>query len=87
MRLAEAQMMTPARRTRMNIRHVAPATPKLQRIFKHVYNSARKEGHSDKDALRIAAATVNQYRAEHGLTIEERGRRGWWPGKKIRSRR
>lgn len=74
-------------RTRMNIRHVAPATPKLQRMFKHVFNSARKEGYSAKAATRIAAATVNQYRAEHGLTIEEHGRRGWWPGKRQRRRR
>lgn len=71
-------------RTRMNIRHVAPVTPKLQRMFKHIFNSLRREGVRVKDAIRIAAAKVNQFRADRGLTIEEVGRRGWWPGKRKR---
>lgn len=68
--------------TRMNIRRAFPATPPLQRMFKHIYNGARASGKSHAESMRIAAATVNQYRTERGLTIGTRGRRGWWPGKK-----
>ncbi len=77
---------------RMNIRHPNDGkhgTSKLQRMFKHVYNSLRVEGVADADAVRIAAARVNQHRADIGITIEEIGRAkasryGWWPGKKVR---
>lgn len=73
-------------RSRMNIRR-HPLDPKLRRMYAHIYNGLRREGLSDADALRIAAATVNKHRAEHGLTIAEHGRRGWWPGKEPRRRR
>lgn len=65
-------------------------TPKLKRMFKHVYNSLREEGYLDEDAVRIAAAVVNRYRAEEGLLVDDPGgprRYGWWPGKDARVRR
>lgn len=77
----------------MNIRHATAehrGTPKLQRMFKHIFNELRAAGTSEADAIREAAATVNKYRAKLGITVEELGRsaarkRGWWPGwKRIR---
>ena len=70
----------------MNIRR-HPLDPRLRRMYKHIYNDARRQGLDDAEALHLAAATVNRYRADHGLTIKEHGRRGWWPGKEPRRRR
>ena len=62
--------------------HAMRLPPKLERMFKHIYGAERAAGATEQLALRVAAATVNQYRAQHGLLIEDIGRRGWYPGKK-----
>lgn len=67
--------------------HVAARLPpRLERMFKHIYGAERANGATAAVAMRIAAATVNKYRAEHDLLIEDIGRRGWWPGKRRRRR-
>jgi len=65
---------------------VKPGMPRLERMFKHVFNSLRAEGYEVDDAVKIAAATVNKHRASAGLLVEDAGRRGWWPGKRARRR-
>ncbi len=67
-------------------RHAARLPPRLERMFKHIYGAERATGATATAAMRIAAATVNQYRAEHDLLIDDIGRRGWWPGKQRRRR-
>lgn len=43
--------------------------PKMERMYEHVKESEeKKEGRSEEDAERIASATVNKYRSEHGKT-------------------
>lgn len=72
----------------MNVKHPRGSRrgdERLLRMFKHVYNALRESGASDAEAQREAAAIVNKYRAEHGITVERLGRaaarrRGWWPG-------
>ena len=57
--------------------------PKRKRHFIRLYNALRDAGRSHRDAERIAAAKVNQYRAEHGELVSDVGRsRAWYPGKK-----
>jgi hypothetical protein len=41
---------------------------KRERQYEHVKESEKDEGRSEKDAERIAAATVNKTRAEKGET-------------------
>lgn len=64
--------------------------PLLRRMYKHVYNSCRRRGLGEEDAVRVAAATVNAYRARLGVTAAEFGREAalalpddlaWWPGR------
>lgn len=60
--------------------------PRRKRHFIRVYNALRDKGLSHKDAERIAAAKVNQYRAAHGELVSDVGRsRAWYPGKKPKS--
>ena len=42
------------------------SSPKRERQYEHIKDSAKKRGESDKVATRIAAATVNKERARHG---------------------
>ncbi len=47
--------------------------PKMERMYEDIKESEmKKQGRSEEDAERIAAATVNKYRSEHGLTKEEK---------------
>ena len=39
---------------------------KRERQYEHIKDSAKKQGKSTKTAKRIAAATVNKERAQHG---------------------
>jgi hypothetical protein len=41
---------------------------KRERQYKHIKESAKEQGKSEKTAERIAAATVNKTRKEHGET-------------------
>jgi hypothetical protein len=42
-------------------------------MYEHVKKSEEKEeGRSEEDAERIASATVNKYRSEHGMTKEQK---------------
>lgn len=65
---------------------VAKNTPRLQAMFKHIFNSCLDEGKTKKEAERIAAAKVNQFRRRHGLLVEDVGRDLWYPGKVIKNR-
>jgi len=42
--------------------------PKRKRQYEHIKKSELKRGMSEKDAERIAAATVNKFRREKGET-------------------
>ncbi|MBI0584153.1 MAG: hypothetical protein ISF22_07990 [Methanomassiliicoccus sp.] len=42
--------------------------PKMERMYEHVKESELKEGRSEDEAERIAAATVNKHRKEQGRT-------------------
>ncbi len=42
--------------------------PKMKRMYEHVKDSEKKEGRTEEDAERIASATVNKHRREHGKT-------------------
>jgi hypothetical protein len=44
----------------------AGSSPKRERQYNHIKDSAEKRGASAKTAKRIAAATVNKERARHG---------------------
>lgn len=45
----------------------------MDRMYEHVKESEeKKESRSEDDAERIAAATVNKYRVEHGMTKDEK---------------
>ena len=44
----------------------AGSSPKRERQYEHIKESAKDRGESDKIATRIAAATVNKERARHG---------------------
>ena len=44
----------------------AGSSPKRERQYEHIKDSAKDRGESDKTATRIAAATVNKERARHG---------------------
>jgi hypothetical protein len=55
-------------KTQIGARHVAAWTPKENRQYEHVKESEMARGQSEKDATRIAAATVNKDRALHGET-------------------
>lgn len=80
-------------RSRMNVLHPGPGRagdPLLRRMYKHVYNSCRQRGLGEEDAVRVAAATVNAYRARLRVTAAELGREAalalpddlaWWPGR------
>jgi hypothetical protein len=47
--------------------------PKMERMYEHVKESEeKKEGRSEEDAERIASATVNKYRSEHGKTKKKK---------------
>jgi hypothetical protein len=47
---------------------------KRERQYKHIKESEKEQGRSDKKAEQIAAATVNKQRAEHGETKAQRGK-------------
>lgn len=61
--------------------------PRLERMFKHIMRSELDRGRDLKTAIRIASATVNRYRAKHGLLVSEKGRRGWYPGKRVHGKK
>jgi len=44
----------------------AGSSPKRERQYEHIKDSAKSRGESDKTATRVAAATVNKERARHG---------------------
>jgi hypothetical protein len=44
----------------------AGSSPKRERQYEHIKDSAKKRGESDRTATRIAAATVNKERARSG---------------------
>jgi hypothetical protein len=44
------------------------ASPKRQRQYEHIKESLTAKGKATEEAKRIAAATVNKQRAEHGET-------------------
>jgi hypothetical protein len=44
----------------------AGSSPKRERQYEHIKDSAKQRGQSDKTAKRIAAATVNKERARSG---------------------
>ena len=49
---------------------------KEERQYEHIKESEEEQqGHSEKDAERIAAATVNKQRREKGETKEQKGER------------
>jgi plasmid stabilization system protein ParE len=48
---------------------------KRERQYKHIKESEKEQGRSDKKAEQIAAATVNKQRAEHGETKAQRAKR------------
>ncbi|MDW5562432.1 MAG: hypothetical protein SA339_04325 [Methanomassiliicoccus sp.] len=51
-------------------------TKKEERQYQHIKESEEeKEGRSEEDAKRIAAATVNKERREKGETKEQKGER------------
>ena len=51
-------------------------TKKEERQYEHIKESEeKKEGRSEDDAERIAAATVNKQRRERGETKEQKGER------------
>jgi hypothetical protein len=46
--------------------------PKMKEMYEHVKESELEKNKSEEEAERIAAATVNKYRSEHGKTKEEK---------------
>jgi hypothetical protein len=44
---------------------------KRERQYEHIKQSEKKEGRSDEDAERIAAATVNKQRRDKGETKDK----------------
>ncbi len=46
--------------------------PKMERMYEHVKESEKEEGRSEEEAERIASATVNKYRSEHGMAEEDK---------------
>lgn len=78
---------------RVAVVHLPANATKRERQYKHVLASSLASGKPEKVAVRIAAATVNKYRAEHAgddgprLVTEGGSRRQWFPGKKRRARR
>jgi hypothetical protein len=74
-------------------RHATAAThgmTKRQRMYKHILESALDRGMDFYGAQRLAAATVNKFRARSasrhkGPKLVGRGgsRRQWYPGKKL----
>jgi hypothetical protein len=50
--------------------HVAAWSPLRNREYEHIKQSELNRGRSEKDATRIAAATVNKIRSMHGETRE-----------------
>lgn len=48
--------------------HLPRATNKEQRMYSHIKNSEEASGKASEISKRIAAATVNHYRSEHGET-------------------
>jgi len=46
--------------------------PKMEKMYEHVKRSEKEEGRSEEDAERIASATVNKYRKEHGMTEDQK---------------
>ena len=47
-------------------------TAKRERQYEHIKEGEKDRGRSEKTAERIAAATVNKTRSEHGETKEQR---------------
>ncbi len=47
-------------------------SPKRERQYEHVKESEEERGKSEKTSKRIAAATVNKTRREHGETKEQK---------------
>ena len=61
---------------------------RLERMYKHVFESSLDRGKSLKTAARIAASTVNKYRSKHAgkgrhpkLVSRGGSRRQYYPGK------
>lgn len=50
------------------------ATPKEERQYEHIKSSELEQGRSEKDAERIAAATVNKERKERGETKDSKSK-------------
>jgi len=48
------------------------ATPKEERQYEHIKDSELEQGRTEKDAERIAAATVNKERKERGETKDSK---------------
>ena len=48
------------------------ATPKEERQYEHIKESELEQGRPEKDAKRIAAATVNKERKERGETKDSK---------------
>jgi hypothetical protein len=48
--------------------HVAGASPKANRMYEHIKRGYLGAGRSVKWAKKVAAMTVNKYRAAHGQT-------------------
>jgi len=52
------------------------SSERRERQYEHIKESEKKEeGRSEKDAERIAAATVNKERRDKGETKEQKGKR------------
>ena len=47
-------------------------SPKRERQYEHIKEGEKERGRSEDTAERIAAATVNTTRSEHGETKEQR---------------
>jgi len=72
----------------------APKPGKRERQYKHVLAGELAAGKSEKAATRIAAATVNKFRAARAasgqgpaLVTEGGSRRQWYPGKAAAKKR
>jgi hypothetical protein len=61
--------------TRNTVSNVTPEkewSPKRERQYEHVKESEKERGKPEQTAKRIAAATVNKTRKEHGETREQK---------------
>jgi hypothetical protein len=54
--------------------HIKGANPKEQRMYSHIKASEEASGKASEISKRIAAATVNHYRSEHGETKSSKKR-------------